>query len=351
MSRLSKAFREILPVILVLILAGSLSYISFFPDLPKIEKVNEQPRQTPNQDFQEPPTSNPQVTILPPIQADGISTATETTITGVFNTILIVVLVFLGGSGLYLLLKYRRETAKYVLGSAFGFVTLVTVFFFAEEVFALLESEKAFSLEPWRRHLVEAAIAVPFGLFVSGVTISEKSARRSKNLTFMIMGMFAGALMATVTPVFITFPVLLSISLYDVYAVRHGPIKKIADDREISGLIIAYEADNWSLGLGDIVFYSMLPSSSLAYTMTHISRFTFYDSPSLVGILTPWIVFIAVAGVVVIGFNRTLHRLEGKTLVSGLYIPILSGCGAFGLCLLVLQLVNYVGWGWFVPLL
>ena len=351
---LTKAFREFLPILLALILAASLAYISFFPDLPKIEKVNEQPRQTPSQSFQEPPTSNPQVIMVAPPSPstnDGISTATGKTVSGILNTLAMITLVFVGGSGLYFLLKYRRSFVKYVFGFAFGFIAIVALFFFVEEAFTLAKFTSRFSIGFWYRTLVEAAIAMPLGLFIAGTAVSKGVSRRRRNTAFMMLGTLAGALMATVTPVFIAFPLFLSLAAYDVYAVKHGPIRRIVDDHGVLDLMVAYEADSWSLGLGDAVFYSMLPSSFLAYTMTHISRFKFYDFSILVGIFIPWVVFVVVAVAVIIGFKKTLNLLEKKRLISGLYIPISSGCGAFGLCILMLQLINYFTWGWFVPLL
>jgi len=271
-------------------------------------------------------------------------------VSGLLNTGVMVTLAFLGGSGLYLLFKYRRRVVKHVFGFVFGMITIVAVFFFVEEILGLVEFINGLSLEFYHKMLVGSAIAIPLSLFTAKAAISEGITRRNRNIALVTLGTLAGALMATVTPVFMAFPLFLGLAAYDVYAVKRGPIKKIVSDYGVFNFMVAYEAEDWSLGLGDVVFYSMLPSSSLVYTMTHISRFTFYDSSILVGILIPWLVFIAVAGAVVIGFKKTLKIME-RRLISGLCIPILLGCVFFGFCILTLQLVNYLGWSRFIPLL
>lgn len=350
----SKAFRKFIPIILAIIIAASLVYASFFPDLPEIEKANEQPRQTSGQIFQEPPTSNPQVVIVAPPTSSpdgGAPTAADVTLSGILNTLIMVSIVLAGGFGLYFLLRYRRRLVEYVFAFFFAFITFVASFFFIEKLFALTKFISGFSLESHSEIMVEGIIAFSIGLFIAGTAILKEAGRRQRNIAFITLGLLAGALMAIVTPIFIAFPLFLSLAAYDLYAVKHGPIKRIVDENSILNPMIAYETKDWSLGLGDVVFYSMLPSNALAYTMTHISRFKFYDSSILIGIITPWLIFILVTGAIIIAFKKTITLLEKKSLMSGLYLPLLSGCGAFGLSIVILQMINYFGWGWFVPIL
>ncbi|MFQ6075769.1 MAG: hypothetical protein ACE5Z5_06515 [Candidatus Bathyarchaeia archaeon] len=190
---------------------------------------------------------------------------------------------------------------------------------------------------------------MPLGIFVAKAVISRGIRGRKRRVALMMFCLLASALMATIVPTFVVLPLVLCMAVYDLYTVRYGPIKKIAEYQDGLDIMVAHEMGGWGLGFGDLIFYSVLTSGSLSYTMIHISRFAFYDASRLVGVLTPWAVFALVTMAILTGLTKALRLLEDKSLIPGLPIPIFAGCGVFGLCILALQLVNYFGWGWFVP--
>lgn len=139
--------------------------------------------------------------------------------------------------------------------------------------------------------------------------------------------------MAAVVPVFAILPLMLFMAVYDLYAVRHGSIRKTANYQDSLNFMGVQEVETWGLGFGDLVFFSLLASSSLAYTMIYISRHAFYDTSRLVGVLMPWVVFTLVTTAILISLRKPLRREQ--SLGPGLPIPIFAGCGVFGLCMIM----------------
>jgi hypothetical protein len=111
------------------------------------------------------------------------------------------------------------------------------------------------------------------------------------------------------------------------------------DDEEFD-LMLMYDNPNWSLGLGDFVIYSMFTSAVLTYSLLYLPYYIFY-SPIL-GLLLPWLIFVFSALGLLTGFFITLRLLQKREYLPGL--PITIGCGlvVFIICILILQLVNYL---------
>ena len=116
------------------------------------------------------------------------------------------------------------------------------------------------------------------------------------------------------------------------------------DDEEFD-LMLMYDNPNWSLGLGDFVIYSMFTSAVLTYCLLYLPYYIFY-SPIL-GLLLPWIIFIFSALGLLTGFFITLRLLQKREYLPGL--PITIGCGlvVFIICIVILQLVNYLWYSQF----
>jgi presenilin-like A22 family membrane protease len=102
----------------------------------------------------------------------------------------------------------------------------------------------------------------------------------------------------------------IAFSLYDIYAVFKGPLKALIGTGSNIVLVgMSIKAGEFTLGLGDIVFYTMLPSLAL-FQFNH--QFGFY--PALYTMLA------TIAGMVV-----TLYLLSRRRLLPGLPIPMLLG--------------------------
>ena len=102
----------------------------------------------------------------------------------------------------------------------------------------------------------------------------------------------------------------IAFAIYDIYAVFKGPLKSLIGTAPNIALVgMSIRAGEFTLGLGDIVFYSLLPSLALF-------RFigTFGAEPAL------YTMAAIVAGMVV-----TLYLLSKRRMLPGLPIPMLLG--------------------------
>ncbi len=110
-----------------------------------------------------------------------------------------------------------------------------------------------------------------------------------------------------------------------------------------------YEAPNWSLGLGDLIFYSVLTAMAMTYFMTHIPFYDFYNIVTLA--IVPWLVMFVVGAAVFGGFLKTLQLLEKSEILPGLPISMGLGLAAFVLLIVIMEIINLVGYGKLVPVI
>jgi presenilin-like A22 family membrane protease len=135
---------------------------------------------------------------------------------------------------------------------------------------------------------------------------------KARNVAVIGLGGALGVFFGYSIPLYSAVLILAFLAVYDVFAVYRGPVGKIAQSGldKLSGLSFSFK--DIQMGLGDLVFYSMLtgamffsfPNSILPVAM------------SVVGIL---------AGSIV-----TFFMLEKKGIFPGLPFPIMLGL-AFGL--------------------
>jgi hypothetical protein len=144
----------------------------------------------------------------------------------------------------------------------------------------------------------------------------------SKNLIVLYISLLTGASLGVIMPLWTTLSILIGISLWDIFAVfyKKGPIKQIFDlasqnndelsKQEISDKIrsgeAVYDTSKIEIGIGDLVFYSLLTSSALIHS-----------SNLLVMILT------AIA--IISGTGITLTGLKKNRILPGLPISIFLG--------------------------
>jgi presenilin-like A22 family membrane protease len=102
----------------------------------------------------------------------------------------------------------------------------------------------------------------------------------------------------------------IAFSIYDIYAVFKGPLKALVGTAPNLALVgMSIKAGEFTLGLGDIVFYTMLPSLAL---------FQFKHAFGLYPTLYEMLAIIA-------GMSLTLYLLTKRRLLPGLPIPMLFG--------------------------
>jgi presenilin-like A22 family membrane protease len=122
------------------------------------------------------------------------------------------------------------------------------------------------------------------------------------------LGMFFGKFI----PLWSAVLILAFLAIYDIFAVYKGPVGKIAESGldQLRGLSFSFK--DIQMGLGDLVFYSMLTGTMFFYFLPNIIP----TIAAVVGIL---------AGSII-----TLYMLESKGIFPGLPFPIMLGL-AFGL--------------------
>lgn len=214
------------------------------------------------------------------------------------NACYFVVLVGAGASLLYLLLK--RKNLK--------LITLITGFALTTAVFMLSVIYLSAAFSSFAIPQVEA---LPIILILSSlITVAVdlvifRSHNRVYDLAVLCLGGALGAFLGVSIPTLSAIMILCFLAIYDVFAVYHGPVGKIAHSglEELRGLSFSFK--DVQMGLGDLTFYSMLTSRVL------------FDSG-------PHFCFASATGVL-IGVFLALKMLEKKGIFPGLPFPTALG--------------------------
>ena len=229
-----------------------------------------------------------------------------------FNILFLVGFAFAATLTLLWLLRHRRVTSfKMVIFGSMALAAFVLTLATADSF--------AFSYLPGALEVpvsLGAALAV---VAVIGYTVFVKNHPWISNAVIAFVGAEVGSFFAgTLSPIG-SFPWMalmlpLAFAAYDVYAVFKGPLKHLVGTSPklaLNGMSV--KLGEFTLGLGDIVFYTMLPSVALLYVA---------NASSYLGGLYASLVTIVVIDV---GVAATLALLSRKRLLPGLPIPMLLG--------------------------
>ena len=158
-----------------------------------------------------------------------------------------------------------------------------------------------------------------------GTVLLGLSIYKSKGMTHMaaiiIIGGMTGTFLGVSIPTLTAIVLLLALAGYDLFAVYKGPIGKMAqstDLEEFTGAVFTY--GDLTVGMGDMVFYSMLAS---------ISMMNFGPLP-----------FVAAAVGVVVGAYLGFKMLEGRDMFPGLPFAVILGLAAMYLTSQLVTLVK-----------
>ena len=226
----------------------------------------------------------------------------------VLNAIILVAAAFVLTLGLVWLLRRKRVTSFKVIvfaSVAFsGFIlTLVTADDFAIQ-YLPPSFEVLFSFGG-------AALIVALIFYM----IFVKNTPWLSTLVLGFVGAEVGSFLAETLPSWTALALPIAFSIYDIYAVFKGPLKSLIGTAPNVALVgMSIKAGEFTLGLGDVVFYTMLPS--LAYFQ--------------------WGIGVALYTVVAIdvGMIITLYLLSKRRLLPGLPIPMLLGISVIALRML-----------------
>jgi hypothetical protein len=215
------------------------------------------------------------------------------------NAVLLVALAFLLTLGLVWLLRSRRVTSFKLIIFASQAIASFTITLLTADVFAFNY------LPPSAEYPFSFGLATLVVVLIGYVIFV-------KNLVWLSTGILAfvgaevGSFFAEALPPLTALVLPAAFALYDIYAVFKGPLKMLIGTAPNVALVgMSIRAGVFTLGLGDIVFYTMLPSLALL----------------LAGSVAALETVLAIdAGVIL-----TLFFLTKRRLLPGLPIPMLFG--------------------------
>jgi len=212
------------------------------------------------------------------------------------NAFYFVILVGVGASLIYLLLKWKGRKLINLITS---FVLTIAVFMLSVVyLFAAFSQFTFFGLE-----LLVVALALAITASAD-VAIFQNHAKAA-DLVILCLGGALGTFLGASIPSLSAFLILGFLAVYDVFAVYHGPVGKIARSglEHLRGLSFSFR--DIQMGLGDLTFYSMLSG--------HMFLFFGFVSclASVVGILA--------------GCLLAFKMLERKGMFPGLPFPVFLG--------------------------
>ena len=169
------------------------------------------------------------------------------------NASIFVILMAVAATFLYLLIKLGlHKMAKNLIKLALVLSTFFVVLWYGEALLPLSGSLR----------LLFTALALAVTVALSHILFSSKGLKQvfAALLTGSLVGVFLGASVPHLT----ALALLVALSVYDTISVYKGPIGKIAEKtrlEEFTGAVFTYK--NLVVGMGDVVFYSMLISNVL----------------------------------------------------------------------------------------
>ena len=215
------------------------------------------------------------------------------------NAFYFVILVGVGAALLYLLLK-RKNHRLIVWITGFALTTAV----FMLSIIYMFAAFSRFTIPS-----MEVLILI-LALFITALADYAIFRKHGKicDLIVLFLGGALGTFLGTSIPPLSAILILGCLAVYDVFAVYHGPVGKIASSGidQLRGLSFSFR--DIQMGLGDLTFYSMLSGHMLI-------NFGFIS---------------CLASIIGISFGCLLafKMVERKGMFPGLPLPILFGLAA-----------------------
>jgi presenilin-like A22 family membrane protease len=229
---------------------------------------------------------------VPPIN---VTPFPEDTASGPFgNAFYFVIIIAVGATVLYLLLKWKnRKIITFLTALALTTASLLLSVFYLSAIFSSVPNSEVL------------VVILSIILTVLSDLAIFRLGNKVRNTVVICLGGALGVFFGASIPVLSALLILCFLAIYDVFAVYYGPVGKIAHAGldQLKGLSFSFK--DIQMGLGDLVFYSML-SGSMLLNFGVVSYFV-----SLVGIL--------------VGAFLTFVMLEKKGIFPGLPFPIFLG--------------------------
>ncbi|HFC49686.1 MAG TPA: hypothetical protein ENJ59_03030 [Thermofilum sp.] len=222
----------------------------------------------------------------------------------VYNVTFFLLLIVAGSFFILIIYKYRRKLLK--------FIFLISIFVSSISIFYIY----FWALEILLKINLNETLVFCIAIFLSLLFIVLLQSDRNYLFvtSLLIYGTAAGALFAFLMPAWSVVAVTLATSVFDIYSVFKGPLSKILPSErgnieavseklpdELKVATVPFKEVH--LGMGDVVFYSMISSLSLI-------------SPTLS--LLRWCL---VSASLFLGVYLTLKFLEKRPVLPALPIP------------------------------
>ena len=216
------------------------------------------------------------------------------------NAIYFVVIIAVSATIFYLLLKWKsRKMITLLTGFALTAASMLLSFFYLS---ALLSS-----VPNWELIVLVLSIIITVFFDIAIFRLGSNA----RNIVVVALGGALGVFLGASIPLLSAVLILAFLAVYDVVAVYKGPVGKIANAGldQLKGLSFSFK--DIQMGLGDLVFYSMLSAVMLL-------------NEDFGG----WIPYLGSVLGILIGSFITFRILEKKGLFPGLPIPIFLGLAA-----------------------
>jgi presenilin-like A22 family membrane protease len=230
-----------------------------------------------------------------PVPSLPVTPFPEETVSGPFgNALYFVVIVAVGATVLYLLLKWKnRRVITFLTAFALTAASLLLSVFYLSVIFASVPNSEILVI----LLSIIVTVIVDLAIFRLGSKV--------RNGVVVCLGGALGVFFGVSIPFLSALLILVFLAVYDVFAVYKGPVGKIAYAGldQLKGLSFSFR--DIQMGLGDLVFYSMLGGCMLF----NFGLFSYV---------------VSVAGILV-GAFLTFVMLEKKGIFPGLPFPVFLG--------------------------
>ena len=244
----------------------------------------------------------------PIFQASGYSYAPlGTTTAGSAGSTLLLVLVVFGATLLlvWLLRKKMTLSFKIVIFAATSISAFSLTFLTVDSIFAVFFATSA-------TIAVELSLAL-LPVLALAYTTFVKSSPFLSMIVLALLSAEVGSYFAETLPILTALLLPLAFSVYDIYAVFRGPLRELVSLAPAAGLGgVSVRVGEFTIGLGDTTFYSMLPALAIYQLETSCSILTL--------------------AAIDVGVVLTLYLLTKRKLLPGLPIPMALGVAALLIC-------------------
>ncbi len=223
----------------------------------------------------------------------------------ILNALVLVLFAF--GATLVLLWVLRRRMVTSFKVLIFGSVSLSAFFLTLITVDSVTYGRVSADWELG----IDVAVSLAVVALI-GYTIFVKNQPVVSTAILAFIGAEVGAFFATTLNLWTALALPVAFSIYDIYAVFRGPLKQLIGTNQgvaLNGMSI--KLGEFTLGLGDVVFYTMLPALAYFHTV----------EPPLLNFTAPIAVILAID----VGVMITLVLLTRRRLLPGLPIPMMLG--------------------------